>query len=244
MRIGHSSIDERNQGKGGTAGDQTGKEVCIRSYYDKNWNYILRPKSSDLAEKSAKACEAMCNNSHIGYDKNERNDLILYLEKLNWEYKKIEKNTECDCSSFMTACALCGGAKIEYKGNAPTTRTMRSRFKESGAYDVIQFISPKHNSLKRGDILVKEGSHTVMVLDDYIPDTVSIAPVGMPVLKEGSKGEYVRIAQGRLVVKGYPLKVDGEFGPKTKETVKQFQLDHRLKTDGIIGSKTWTELYK
>lgn len=244
MRIGHSSIDERNQGRGGTAGDQTGKEVCIRAYYDKNWNIILRPKDKILADRSAAACEAMCDNPHIGYDQNERNTLLTYLDRLNWNYRDITHNTECDCSSFMTACAICGGANIAWKNNAPTTRTMAARFKESGSYDVLQFVSPKHNQLKRGDILVKEGSHTVMVLDDYIPDTVSIAPVGMPVLKEGSKGEYVRIAQGRLVVKGYPLKVDGEFGPKTKETVKQFQLDHRLKTDGIIGSKTWTELYK
>lgn len=244
MRIGHSSIDERNQGRGGTAGDQTGREVCIRAYYDQNWDYVLRPKSSELAERSAKACESMCNNIHIGYDKNDRNNLITDLESLKWDYQKITKDTECDCSSFMTACALCGGAKIEYKGNAPHTGSMVSRFKASGSYDVMQFVSKKHNSLKRGDILLKEGKHTVMVLDDYMADTTAILPSAMPVIREGSKGEYVRIAQGRLVVKGYPLKVDGEFGPKTKETVKQFQLDHRLKTDGIIGSKTWTELYK
>lgn len=237
MRIGHASIDENKNIKNGKAGDQTGKEVCIRTYYDKNWDFVLRPKSPEMAEKAAKACEALCANNHIGYDQNERNNIIKDLEALNWNYNAITKDTECDCSSLMTACALCAGAKINYKGNAPHTSSMKARFKESKDYDVIQFVSPKHTNLKRGDILVKEGSHTVMVLDDYITSA-------MPVIREGSKGEYVRIAQGRLVVKGYPLKVDGEFGPKTKETVKQFQLDHRLKVDGIIGSKTWTELYK
>ena len=169
MRIGHASIDEHGKISGGNAGDQTGKEVCIRSYYDKNWNFVLRPRNPDIAEKTAKACESMCNNNHIGYDQNQRNTLLTLLESLKWDYTKITQNTECDCSSFMTACAICGGAKIKYKGNAPTTRTMVAKFKESGYYEAIRFVNPKYTNLKRGDILVREGSHTVMVLDDYIP---------------------------------------------------------------------------
>ena len=177
MRIGHASIDERNKARGGMAGDQTGKEVCIRAYYDKNWQYIIRPKAHDQAEKSARACEIMCQNNHIGYDQDQRNTLISYLEQLNWNYNNIVKDTECDCSSFMTACALCGGAKIDYRGNAPTTRSMVTRFRASGAYDIIPFVSPKHSGLKRGDILVRQGAHTVMVLDDFaaLKDNVEIA---------------------------------------------------------------------
>lgn len=248
MRIGHASIDEHNRIKGGVAGDQTGKEVCIRSYYDKNWNVILRPKDKTLANRSAVACEAMCGNPHIGYDQNERNTLLTYLNQLDWNYRDIMQNTECDCSSFMTACAICGGANIAWKGNAPTTRTMAARFKESGSYEVLQFVSPKHNQLKRGDILVKEGSHTVMVLDDYVntttTNTTTMSPSNMPTLRKGDRSDWVIIAQGRLVVAGYPLEVDGIFGPKTYETVKQFQMDHHLTVDGIIGKNTWNALYK
>lgn len=242
MRIGHASIDEHNRTKNGQAGDQTGKEVCIRNYYDKNWDIVLKPKTSDLAEKSAKACESMCNNNHIGYDQNERNNLIKYLETLNWNYSAISQNTECDCSSFMTACALCAGAKIAYKGNAPTTSTMRARFKESGAYDVLQFVSAKHSNLKRGDILVKEGSHTVMVLDDYMPITNSTKDK-KPVLKLGDRNDWVTIAQGRLAIAGYKIEVDGVYGPKTKAVVEQYQRDNKLDPDGVIGPKTWAKLY-
>lgn len=242
MRIGHASIDEHNKAKNGQAGDQTSKEVCIRTYYDKNWDIVLKPKTSDLAERSARACEVMCNNNHIGYDQNERNNLIKDLEALNWNYNAISKNTECDCSSFMTACALCAGAKIAYKGNAPTTRTMRVRFKESGSYDALQFISPKHSNLKRGDILVKEGSHTVMILDDYkaITDTTKDKK---PVLKQGDRNDWVTILQGRLVIAGYKVDVDGLFGPKTKEAVMAFQAEHNLSVDGIVGPKTWEKLH-
>ena len=242
MRIGHASIDENNKIKNGRAGDQTAKEVCIRNYYDKNWDYVLRPKTSDLAERSAKACEVMCNNPCIGYDQNERNALINYLELLGWNYNAIKKDTECDCSSFMTACALCAGAKIAYKGNAPTTRTMVVRFKESGSYDAFQFVSPKHSDLKRGDILVKEGSHTAMVLDNYSTVT-NTTKDEKPTLKLGDKNDWVTIAQGRLVAAGYNLEVDGVYGPKTKAVVEQYQRDNSLAPDGVICPKTWAKLY-
>jgi len=173
MRIGHASIDEHKKISGGKAGDQTGKEVCIREYYDKNWDYVIRPKDRNLAERQALACEIMCNDRHIGYDQMNRNDLIALLESLKWDYTKINRDTECDCSSFMTACGLCGGAKIDYRGNAPTTRSMVTRFRASGFYDIVPFVSKKHNNLKRGDILVKQGSHTVMVLDDYLQNISS-----------------------------------------------------------------------
>ena len=241
MRIGHASIDEHGKISGGNAGDQTGKEVCIRSYYDKNWNFVLRPRNPDIAEKTAKACESMCNNNYIGYDQNQRNTLLTLLESLKWDYTKITQNTECDCSSFMTACALCGGAIIKYKGNAPTTRTMVAKFKESGCYEAIRFTNPKHTGLKRGDILVREGSHTVMVLDDYTP-TNSITD-NKPTIKLGDKNDWVTIAQGRLVVKGYKIEVDGDFGQKTRQAVIQYQKDNGLVADGIIGKKTWEKLY-
>lgn len=241
MRIGHASIDEHNKISGGNAGDQTNKEVCIRSYYDKNWNFVLRPRNPDIAEKTAKACESMCNNNHIGYDQNQRNTLLTLLESLKWDYTKITQNTECDCSSFMTACAICGGAKIKYKGNAPTTRTMVAKFKESGYYEAIRFTNPKHTGLKRGDILVKEGSHTAMVLDDYVP--ISSITDKKPTIKLGDKNDWVTIAQGRLVVNGYKIEVDGYFGQKTRQAVIQYQKDNGLVADGIIGSKTWAKLY-
>ena len=247
MRIGHASIDEHGKISGGNAGDQTIKEVCIRSYYDKNWNFVLRPRNPDIAEKTAKACESMCNNEHIGYDQNQRNTLLTLLESLKWDYTKIIQNTECDCSSFMTACAICGGAKIKYKNNAPTTRTMVAKFKESGYYEAIRFTNPKHTGLKRGDILVREGSHTAMVLDDYVSNipinTTTMAPADMPVLKVGSKGDYVVIAQGRLVVLGYKIAIDGIYGEKTKKAVMELQKAKNLACDGIIGPKTWAALY-
>lgn len=60
-----------------------------------------------------------------------------------------------------------------------------------------------------------------------------------PTLKKGSKGNSVAILQTLL-----EIDVDGDFGPKTKEAVIQFQKAHNLKPDGIVGPKTWEELLK
>ena len=41
-QIVHASINENGTTTGGKTGDQTGKEICIRSFYNKNWDCVLR----------------------------------------------------------------------------------------------------------------------------------------------------------------------------------------------------------
>jgi len=68
---------------------------------------------------------------------------------------------------------------------------------------------------------------------------------GKPTLRKGSKGEYVTAAQTMLLQKGYDLGkwgADGDFGSQTEKAVKQFQQDHGLKADGVIGAETWEAL--
>lgn len=46
-QIVHASINEKGTATGGTPGDQTGREFCVRSYYNKPWNVILRYTGGD-----------------------------------------------------------------------------------------------------------------------------------------------------------------------------------------------------
>lgn len=41
-QIVHASINENGTATGGIPGDQTGKEFCIRKYYNYPWEYVLR----------------------------------------------------------------------------------------------------------------------------------------------------------------------------------------------------------
>ena len=246
MRIGHASIDENKKSKGGKAGDQTGKEVCIREFYKKPWVYLLRCNDPARAEKMAHACETMCQNNCIGYDQNQRNTLSKELKILNWNYELLRTPCECDCSAFMTVCAQCAGIDIPYlSGNAPTTSTMVKVFKNTGMFDVItSSIISEESSLKRGDILVgAPGTHTVMVLDDGIPRHIQTRRT----IKLGMGGSDVIIIQKILVKEGYDVGkcgIDGQYGKDTQAAVKKFQKDKGLVADGIVGTKTWCMLEK
>lgn len=59
----------------------------------------------------------------------------------------------------------------------------------------------------------------------------------MTTVKNGSKGDDVKILQQRL-----GLTVDGIFGKNTEKAVKEFQKANGLTADGIVGPKTWEKL--
>lgn len=66
---------------------------------------------------------------------------------------------------------------------------------------------------------------------------------GYPLIKEGSKGAYVLIAQDDLNTLGFRTGgLDGVFGVKTKEAVRNYQRSRGLAVDGIIGCNTWKSL--
>lgn len=59
----------------------------------------------------------------------------------------------------------------------------------------------------------------------------------MKTLKLLSEGSEVELLQEKL-----GIKVDGIFGPITEECVRQFQREHNLEVDGIVGKDTWAAL--
>lgn len=65
-------------------------------------------------------------------------------------------------------------------------------------------------------------------------------------LKKGMKGEEVKTLQMILKLKGYdigPDGVDGVFGDSTEKAVKEFQEDHKLEPDGVVGPATQEALH-
>ena len=122
--------------------------------------------------------------------------------------------------------------------SATDPRTYLERIKADGYATSSSYVNTNMNTILKWDLTTWDNFATEHT------NTTIMPPSSMPVLKRGSKGDWVVIAQGRLVVAGYPLDVDGIFGPKTEETVKQFQMDHHLAIDGIIGKNTWNALYR
>ena len=112
VKIGHASIDENGKARGGAAGDQTGREVCTRDWYSKNWNKVIRAKNSKIAEKIAKAMEAACANNNIGYDQNQRTTLFVQAQAKKWDISKITTKCETDCSALVAVCVNAAGVSV------------------------------------------------------------------------------------------------------------------------------------
>lgn len=258
IKIGQASADENRKASGGAAGDQTGGEVHIRTWYSSPWDTVLRPKTAELAEKSAAACEAACANSKIGYDQGSRNTLYLYAKLVDFDLAKITDKCECDCSSLMHVCAIAGGANLPYGYNGFWTGNMVDGIMASGQYEKLT--EPKYLTsdafLKRGDILVNTTSHTAMALENGAgeresEEMVQVTATGnetkvtvfLPMLRKGSKGASVYALQLLLTAKGYDtMGADSDFGRNTESALMDYQIDKGLEVDGICGKESWTSL--
>ena len=78
-------------------------------------------------------------------------------------------------------------------------------------------------------------------LDVGLPDPTTPEKT-LPLVRVGNKGFFVELVQTLLGNKGN--EVDGDFGPVTRLSVIQFQRDHKLDDDGIVGPYTWRELLR
>lgn len=164
VNIVHASINELGKATGGKLGDQTGKEVCTRSWYNKDWDCVVRPKTTKLRNQIAKIGIALAKNNKIGYDQNNRLTLYNQLKANNFDYKKVTKPCACDCSSFVSVIVNCCGIRVN---PSSTTRNLKQNLLATGEFKVLtvaKYTKQKEN-LKKGDILIKTGNHTVIVCE-------------------------------------------------------------------------------
>lgn len=179
VTIAHASISE-NGTVNGVKGDQTKKEVCLRSWYSKPWNVLIRFLDVDMQDKVAEAMERACANDHIGYSQNDRNSLLTAVRRFGYDPGFASKDVNCDCSSLVTvACIYAGIAEsaLVKGGNCATTRTLKSLLKATGEVELFttSAYTNKTDKLRRGDILLKEGSHVVVVVKGEVKSIYDVA---------------------------------------------------------------------
>lgn len=242
--IAHASIDENGKISGGSAGDQTGKEICIRTWYSKPWNYVLRLKDEAVRKQFGNNMIDLAKNSNVGYDQGQRNTLLTLAKKVGFDFSKIATKCECDCSSAVTACILGAVYRIrgeaEYdkayvslvmSGNCATTSTLRGALTKLGyitAYSSSAYVAGTSNAVY-GDIYIKEGSHVVCYIDTGSKVSVSGSSAGIGSVS-ASEGGKVTVTANLPVLK---------YG-KTGDAVKVWQTilcaaGYSVTVDGSFG---------
>lgn len=63
-----------------------------------------------------------------------------------------------------------------------------------------------------------------------------------PTIRQGAAGWTVRDLQQRLGRAGFPVEIDGDFGPETDAAVRAYQTSKGLRADGVVGPDTWRKI--
>ena len=214
--IVHCSIDENGKARGGKAGDQTGRETCIRSLYNKPWDMCIRYKDSKVAAKAAEIGKKLANSNLVGYDQNQRNTLYKQLELNDWDVDKYIKSgvvSEADCSAFMYAIWCCILPELRGQSNSPTTSIAKSFYTKYGfnIYTSKDYIYDGHYNLK-GDMLNKAADHIIMCIDDgtraKLSANIKTCKTNEDIAKEVIKGNWGNSKDRvkRLTAAGYDYK--------------------------------------
>ena len=176
-------------------------EVSLRDYTEASFNsrwkgyILLRPQSTALASALAKTMIQACNNANIGYSQGSR--LGIRDHGTNSPVP-----TNCDCSSLVYQCLNeCAGTSI-----MGTTATLQADFVKTNLFmDPGTFTSVSETTPYNGDVLVKAGTHTEIVVS------------GNP--RDGSEDEIVFSTASGSASQVFGYRMEGEiqftFEPRT-----------------------------
>ena len=265
IKIGHASCDENGKAIGTRKGDQTGKEICTRSWYDGKWNVCLECTDTKLAKKAAEIMQDICSDGSYGYSQPHR---WTGYKSIVAGGGNISKGAgDFDCSSLVISCYILAGLDMAADGY---TGNMRKRMLATGKFK--EYTDAAHlradNLAKVGNVYIREGHHVVMALEDgtggyslkqFIRDVQeatgakvdgiagkeTLAKTITVSATKNRKHAVVRTIQQYLNASGYDCgNADGIAGKKFTAAVKAFQKAKGCAADGEItaGGRTWKKL--
>lgn len=213
ISIIHFSIDENGKTIGGSLGDQTGKECCVRTWYNKSWDYYIEPIDNNLGNKAADLFEAVAKSNKAGYDQSNRLSFYKGLIVCNGNISKMVK-CEADCSSGIASIYKFLGVNIS---ESCTTRNIRSALSATGKFKVYSDVAHTRSDAyaKRGGIYLKEGSHVVMANGNGNKANIKFTTSSVSTTTTTSSTTY-----------------------SYKDFVKEVQSAIGAKVDGIAGNET------
>lgn len=153
--ISNSGSDERGKYNSGSAGDQTGKEWQLRSWYSRPWTHVFR------YEKDPAVGQTLCNlgcaaalNDNIGYDQYQRTTYWTQLQKVGYDPSKITVKCEEDCSAGTAANVKAAGYLLGIKALQNVSANMTSRNTVENLTKAGFTVLTDNKYLKNGDYLL------------------------------------------------------------------------------------------
>ena len=169
--IANCGSNEFGSGYGGQAGDQTGNEYRVMTWYSRPWNCVLRYPDLQKAIVIAQVSRDAANNNNIGYDMGQRMTFYNQLAAVGWNPASITTPCESDCSASTSACIIAAGHKTgdsRLMSISPslTTYVMRSSLRAAGFMLLTdsRYLSSDAYLLP-GDILLNDNAHVAVNLD-------------------------------------------------------------------------------
>lgn len=235
VTIAHASKNENGAYLKGKKGDQTKLEVCIRQWYSRPWNVVIRFIDPDMRDRCAHAMERACANDNWGYSQADRNSGLEAARQVGYDPGLVTVPVNTDCSALVTVACIYAGiaecALVKY-GNSATTSTLKGRLKATGEveiYTTSDYVT-KTDKLMRGDILLAEGHHVAVVIKADAPkkSTKEIA-------KEVIQGKW-----GNGAERKQKLQAAGYNYEEVQKAVKEMMTE---KTVSDIPKYVWDYLY-
>lgn len=169
-KISNCGSNENGKTTGGKAGDQTGKEYRVISWYSRPWKCVLRFPDPKVGEEIARISEAAAKNDNVGYCQTHRRTYHDELKAANWNPAAIKKPVETDCSASTLANIIaaghkCGIAALKQINPDGYTGNMRAALKKAG-FTVLTDSKYLTSSdyLLPGDILLNDNAHAAVNL--------------------------------------------------------------------------------
>ena len=169
MSISNCGHDENGKYSGGKAGDQTGGEYCIRPWYNRPWDCVLRHPDTKVQADISKLAKQAAENDLIGYDQSQRGTFWEQLKTVaSYLPANIKTACEADCSSSTAAIVKAVGyrkknAKLKGVSTDLWTGNIKAALKAAG-FEVLTAgkYTDSQDYLLPGDILLNESHHVAI----------------------------------------------------------------------------------
>lgn len=196
--ISNCGSDENKKYRGGRAGDQTGDEWRVISWYNRPWSCVLRWPGKRVAQDIAYCARAAAENDKIGYDQDQRDTFWKALCNVaNYDPALITVACEADCSCGVASIVKAVGyrqgisALSDIDPDYYWTGNLRAGLKDIG-FQVLtgsKYVTSDRYLLP-GDILLYDNHHTAINLDvgSMVRDEWDPVPTYVPGWHRDDKG--------------------------------------------------------